>query len=367
MKNWKWSKKATIIVGILLFLVLIRLLLPGIVLRYANNTLANLSGYHGQIEDINIFLYRGAYQIDHFYLNKVDSATGEQTEFLRADRIDLSVEWGALLKGALVGELVFDAPKLIFTKDKAEIDEVAKDTSDFRELLKDFMPLKVNRFEIRRGSIHYSDSTASPVVNLALEEAYILAENLTNSDDTGEKLPSRVQANAHVYGGTIHLEMELDPLAKHPTFDLTAEIDGANLPALNDFFIAYGKFDISQGTFGLYTEFAADEGKYKGYVKPIIKDLEVVGTEDREDSFFQRAKEAVIDVISSILENPQEEQVASRVPIEGTFENTDILAWEAVWQLLKNAFIEALMPSVDHAIDIQSPQEVGRESIFDPS
>lgn len=67
----------------------------------------------------------------------------------------------------------------------------------------------------------------------------------------GEKLPSSVHATAHAYGGTLTLDMDLDALNAHPTFDLTAEIEGANLPAMNDFFVAYGKFDVSQGTFGL--------------------------------------------------------------------------------------------------------------------
>lgn len=368
MKHWKWNKKYSIVVGIVLLLVIIRLLLPGFVLRYANRTLANLDGYYGQVSDIDIALYRGAYQLDGLYLNKQDSATGEQTKFFAVNRIDLSIEWRSLMRGALVGELVFDAPALIFTKDKAEIDAVAKDTTDFRQLLKDFMPLRVNRFEVQRGSIRYTDSTASPLVDISLEDAHIIAENLKNTTREEEKLPSTIQANAYAYGGSLDLYMKMDALAEQATFDLTAEIEGANLPDLNDFFIAYGKFDISKGTFGLYSEFAADNGRYKGYVKPIIKDLEVVGLEDREDSFFQRAKEAIIDLIGGILENPKEEQVATRVPIEGSFGETNVLVWEAVWQVLKNAFIQALMPSVDNAIDIRSPQEVeDRKGIFDPS
>lgn len=351
--------------SVILVLIVIRLLLPGIVLRYANNTLANMDGYYGQVSDIDIALFRGAYQLDGFYLNKVDSASGEQTEFFKVNHVDLSVEWRALWRGSLVGELVFDSPTLIFTKEKADAEVVAKDTSDFRQLLEDFMPLRVNRFEVSRGSIRYTDSTVTPLVDISLEEAHIIAENLKNTTNEGEKLPSTIRANAQAYGGSIIVRMDLDAMAERPTFDLTAEIENANLPDLNDFFVAYGKFDVSQGTFGLYSEFAADAGRYKGYVKPIIKDLEVIGMEDRDESFFQRAKEAVIDLVAKVLENPTEEQVASRIPIEGDFGETDVKVWEAIWQVLRNAFIEALMPSVDHAIDIRSPQDVeGRTGIF---
>ncbi|SKB69539.1 protein of unknown function [Parapedobacter luteus] len=366
MKNRKWKKQYSIVAGIILLLVIIRLLLPTIVLRYANRTLANLNGYYGHVSDIDIALYRGAYQLDRLYLNKVDSTSGEQIKFFVVNRIDLSVDWRSLLKGALVGELAFAAPELIFTKDKAEVDAVAKDTTDFRKLLKDFMPLRVNRFEVRNGRIRYTDSTTSPLVDIALENAHIIAENLKNTSREDEKLPSTIRASAQAYGGSLNLDLKMDALADQATFDLTAEIEGANLPDLNDFFIAYGKFDVSKGTFGLYSEFAANNGKYKGYVKPIITDLEVVGLEDRDDNFFQRAKEAVIGVVGQLLENPKAEQVATRIPIEGSFGETNILVWEAIWQVLRNAFIEALMPSVDHQIDIRSPEEVaGRSGIFE--
>lgn len=367
MKKRKWKKSYSIIAIVVLILVVVRLLLPGFVLQYANKTLANMNGYYGQVEDIDISLYRGAYQINNLYLNKVDSASGEQTEFFNVERVDLSVEWRALFQGALVGELLFSSPVLVFTKEKAELETVAKDTTDFRLLLKDFMPLRVNRFEVTQGSIRYTDSTVTPLVDIAMEDAHIIAENLTNSADESDKLPSSIRASARAYGGTLALQVDLDALAEHATFDLTAEIEGANLPELNDFFIAYGKFDVSRGTFGLYSEFAADEGRYKGYVKPIIEDLEVLGVEDREDSFFQRAREAVVGLVTSILENPKEEQVATRIPIEGSFGETDVLVWEAIWQVLRNAFIEALIPSIDDAIDIGSPQEVeGRSGIFQP-
>lgn len=367
MRKTRWKKSYSILLGIILVLVVGRILLPGIVLRYANRQLANLENYYGQVSDIDIALYRGAYQLDELYINKVDSASGEHTEFFSVSHVDLSIEWRALLRGALVGELVFQSPKLVFTKEKAELEEVAADTTDFRDLLKDFMPLKVNRFEVFNGSIHYADSTSSPVVAISMENTHIIAENLTNTTDQDEKLPSSIVARAQAYGGTLALDVQLDALAQHPTFDLTAEIEGANLPDLNDFFKAYGKFDISQGTFGLYSEFAADGGNYKGYVKPIIKDLKVVGLEDRNESFFQRAKEALVDLVGAILENPKEEQVATRVPIEGSFGSTDVLIWEAIWQILRNAFVQALIPQVDHAIDIGSPKEVsGREGIFQP-
>ena len=288
------------------------------------------------------------------YLNKLDSSTHKQTEFFRVSNIDLSVEWRALFHGRLVGELIFNSPKLIFTKDRAEISDVKKDTNDFRKVLKDFMPLKVNRFEVNKGSIHYVDAGASPKVDISIQQAHILAQNLKNVEDNKTELPSPITANANVYGGTLTLNMKMDALAKRTRFDLNAEIKNANLVSINDFLKAYGGFDVNKGTLNLYTEFAAKNGSYKGYVKPVIKDLDVVGPEDRKDKFFQKVWENIIGGAGKILENPKKEQIATKVPIEGSFQGSDTDIMEAIWELLSNAFIHALMPSIDNQININS-------------
>src|SRR5690606_14326121 len=210
----------------------------------------------------------------------------EQQPFFSAGAVDLSVEWRALFDGSIVGEISFIAPKLIFTKDKTEVGQVAKDTADFRTLLNSFMPLKVNRFEIHNGSIQYVDHTSSPKVDIAMNNVQAVAQNLINTADKQEKLPADLKATANAYEGSLSLNMKLDALAEDPTFDLNARIEHANLVKLNDFFKAYGGFDVNKGTLGLYTEFAATEGKFKGYVKPIIKDLDVKGPEDKEDGFW---------------------------------------------------------------------------------
>ena len=54
--------------------------------------------------------------ISGIYLNQVDSVSKQQTPFFKLRNIDLSVEWGALFHGSIVGELNFDSPELILQK-----------------------------------------------------------------------------------------------------------------------------------------------------------------------------------------------------------------------------------------------------------
>ena len=362
-------RASLIIIGAI---ILIRLALPYVVLHFANNSLAKMDGYYGKIEDIDLALIRGAYRIDSIYINKIDSVTHKETPFFSASLVDLSVEWRALLKGSVVGEATFINPRLRFTKDKVEPDDVRKDSSQFKELQDDFMPLKINRFEVKNGHIQYIDENSHPPVDVSLTSANIIGLNLRNSyDSANELLPATIKAHAYVYEGTLDLSMKLNPLAEVPTFDMNAELSNTNLVKLNDFFKAYAKADVSRGTFGLYTEIAAKDGQFKGYVKPLIKDLKVLGAEDRDENVLKKLWEGLVGTVGELFENQPRDRLATKVPFEGNVENPRANTWYAIVQVLQNAFVHAIQPSLDQEINIaavetkkEQEEKSGLEKIF---
>ena len=111
-------------------------------------------------------------------------------------------------------------------------------------------------------------------------------------------------------------------------------------------------FDIHKGNFGLYTEMAAKDGKFKRYVKPIIKDLKVVGPEDRHDKFFNKVYEQILGAAGVILKNQKKDQFTTKVDMKGSFKNVQINILDAIWDVVLNAFIQALLPSIDNEINI---------------
>jgi hypothetical protein len=349
MKRWLKILLAVLILG-----VVARLILPYAVLRYANKTLSEMDVYYGHVEDIDIALIRGAYQIDSIYINKVDSITKKQTPFFSASEIDLSVEWKALFHGSLVGEFVFEKPRIDFTKDKVEPKDVRDDSSSFKQLKEDFMPLQVNRCEINDGVIRYRDPFSNPKVDISLTRLYATALNLRNSYDSTALLPATITANAKVYEGSLDFSMKLNPLAEEPTFDMNSDLKNTNLVLLNDFFQAYAKVDVNKGSFGMYTEVAAKEGRFTGYVKPVIKDLDVLGKEDRNDNVFRKMWEGITGFAGEVFENQPKDQVATKIPFEGRLDNPQADVWETVINVLENAFIRAIQPSIDHEINIAS-------------
>lgn len=360
------QKKWRAIIGIVVFLILLRIALPYIVLYFANNRLSKMDGYYGHIKDIDISLLQGQYTIDSIYINKVDSITTKQYPFFSARAIDLSIQWSALFDGAIVGEIEAFSPSIRFTKDKVDPNVVKEDNKEFRDLIDDFMPLKVNRFEITDGTVRYVDEATKPAVDIKMLDTYILATNLSNVEDSTNLLPSTVIAHSTMYGGKSNFNMKINMLKDNPTFDLNFELKGVQLTQMNTFMQAYANVDVNKGTFNFFTEIAAKDGKFAGYVKPLIKDLDVLGHDDKKDSFLHKMYEGIVGTVTDIFTNQPKEQFATKVPIRGNFEKTDVDIWFAIGEILRNAFLSALMPSIDREVSIETvDKQKGEKGFFE--
>jgi hypothetical protein len=366
VKRWRWGHAAkrhvhtrlrerprgrhTVMITLAVLIVAVaalRAALPSIVRWYANAKLSRLEGYRGRVEGVDIHLWRGAYTVRRFKLEKLRG--DEPVPFFTCDEIDLSVEWPALLHGSIVGEIALRHPTFNLEPEAAETGTRKNIDKSGSGAVGALMPLKVNRLTVEDGEVWYRDRASSPPVDLRLSEVSGGAENLSTVRAKGKELPASVYARATVFEtGNLALAMNLDPLASAPTFLLRSSLRGVKLVALNELLDAYAKFRAKQGDFELFTEIAAKDGAFKGYVKPIIRDLKIEKKGAR--TVLRKLWAHVVSAAGALLANPKEKQVATRIPFEGKFGDADTDLWAAVGGLLKNAFIKALTPSLDHSV-----------------
>lgn len=359
------KRKWKIIVVILGLLVCVRIAMPYVILHYANEKLANLEGYYGHIDDIDLNLYRGAYVINDIYINNVEEK--DTTEFFNAPRIDLSVEWDAIFNGKLVGEVEFESPVIRYTMGK-ELGkgEVKDDSANFIQLVNDFMPLRINRFAVMDGEIHYVDLAKNPVVDVPMTAVNIEGTGLTNEKDSTILLPADIKMDAALYNGKLTINTKLDPLNEIPTFDLNATLTNTDLTNFNNFFRAYANFDVEKGSMSLYCEVAASDGEFTGYVKPLMSDLKVVEITHEEGSLPQIAWEAFLGGVVEVFSNQPKDQFATKVELNGRFSKPDVDVVNAIFAVLRNAFIEALKPSLDNDVTIATVHEKNeKQGLFD--
>ena len=352
----KISRKRKIVFIILgsfiLILIALRIALPYILLKLVNKELSHIPGYTGHVEDIDVALTRGAYKIKRIKLEKTGGKV--PVPFFAADLVDLSLQWASLFHGRIVGKIEVDQPVLNFVKGPTEETSQTKIDKSWTDVVKKLMPLKLNKFEIVEGEIHYRDFHSKPKFDIYTKNVHILAENLTNAERNRQVLPSSVVASADVYGGRATASMKMDALAKWPTFDGKMTLVGMNLTNLNNFIDAFAKFDIKSGEISIYTEAAAKDGKIVGYTKPIIKDLKVLLPEKDKDKPLKVAYEAVVEAVAWVFKNHNKDQLATKVEFEGSIKKPDIDIWSVIGEVLKNAFIQALYPSLENSISLNS-------------
>lgn len=349
------SRIALISLGsLLVLLIAARLVAPIFVLRFVNNTLQGLDGFTGHVADIELGLWRGAYVIKGVEIQKTTEK--EPVPFVSLDRADISVQWGPLLKGNLVGEIELYAPKLNLVAErkaeaksednaeKREKERVAKgEETSWQKQVKELVPLDINRIAIIDGEFHYQDPFSNPKVDVPVTDIHGEITNLTNSEKLSEDLVAHAKFRAAALGShNISIGGSMDPYAQTPTFSLKAEAEDLQFTKLNNFLKAYANVDAEKGTLSIYSEVEAKNGRFQGYIKPLTRNLEIMSWNKEKEGFFGKLWEGVVGVVKDVVENDDKKQVATRVPFSGRVDNPEADIFETVLTVLENAFIEAL-------------------------
>ena len=112
---------------------------------------------------------------------------------------------------------------------------------------------------------------------------------------------------------------------------------------------------------------ASKQAKFTGYVKPIIHDLDILGNEDRDDNVLRKLWESIAGGIGQVFKNQNKDQVATKIPFEGRLDNPQTDLWITVINILQNAFIQAIQPSIDNEINIASvePKKDEKKTLFE--
>jgi hypothetical protein len=349
---------------LIVVLVAFRLALPTLVQNYVNKKLDELPEYDGRIGDVDIHLIRGAYSIDNVDILKTTADLS--VPFFAARKVDFSIQWREIFHGALVGEIDVYGCGLNFVK--AETKEQSQTSIDksWLDVVKDLFPFRINKFQIHDGGIWFHDIGTKPKVDVYLTNIVVACSNLYNTRRFFSELPADLRARGTTLGGgALDLHVRLDPLADVPKFDLELSLKSVDLIALNELLEAYGKFNVKRGNFEVFAEIAASEGKFDGYVKPFFEDLNVFELKEDAENPLKLIWQAIVAGAVKIFKNHPQDQVATKIPVSGTFEKTDVQIWTTVLNVLRNAFIEAFKANLDESIDLfnRDKEAKSKESI----
>lgn len=338
------------IIVIIVVLVGLRIALPAIIRHYVNKQLQKSATYAGSVGDIGVSLWRGAYQIHNIKISKRNGKVN--VPFFSAPFMNLSLQWDALFDHRIVAEIYMEQPQLNFVKGPTPEKTQAGENTHWNQMLEDLTPFEINKLTVHNGQIHYKDDYSDPKVDVYFNELGVSATNLSNIRNKKIELPAGIRANAKTIGnGSMYFHLQFNPTAPAPEYQLQASLTNVDLPALNNFLEAYGKFRVANGDFAMFTSVAATNKAYDGYVKIFFNHLDVFSwKEAHEENILQMFWEAVIGAVTTVFKNQPQDQLATKIPISGVYTNSSVDLMTTIGKLLQNAFIHALLPKFDQKV-----------------
>ena len=131
-----------VLLVILVLLVVARLILPYVVKDYLNRKMDRMGDYHGQVADVDIHLWRGAYSLAGMRIDKVDGKV--PVPFFSAATTDIAVSWRALTHGTVRGRVEFDHASVNFVDGQDKAPGQSGKGVDWRQQLQQLMPIQLD-------------------------------------------------------------------------------------------------------------------------------------------------------------------------------------------------------------------------------
>lgn len=263
------------------------------------------------------------------------------------------VEYSPKYREARIDDVTVGGLRLDYVHTAATASAEKRRASEVSEAAQDDQPAMV----VRIGRLELVDSTVG-MVNRAADQPYrvyvsdtdLVVTRLSSGFKDG---PAKAKLTGRFMGsGPARASASFREQGKGLDFDLDVAIQNASLPAMNDLLRAYGKLDVTEGTFSIFSEIRIKNGRIDGYVKPLVSDVKVYDRQqDKKKPILKKLYEKVVGGLSHALENRPRDEVATVVDISGPLENPDSSAWEVVVRLVSNAFVKAILPGFERHIE----------------
>jgi hypothetical protein len=329
--------------GILLVLLVgARIAAPWLLEKDLDALFGRIPRYDGGLDDVDISVLGGWVALEGVWIERPDGAVS--APFITVERATLRPQLGAWLRGDQVMDLSVEGFVVHYVLGPTEAtSQTELDPEWVRELVA-HVPMSVDTLAMRGCTLHYHDQAASPDVHVRIDlegEGYNLANLQKRTEPLFAELELRGRVEEH---GTLAAQVDLDPYADPPAFELWSEVRGVPLTSLSDALRAYGRFDAEAGTFSVTTRLVAQGGRFDGVATPEVDDVKVMRLEELGEKrpVLQAAWEVMVGAAAQLAEavSPGEDEISVDLPIHGEFD--DAPALPQILRLLPNAWFGSL-------------------------
>lgn len=316
-------------------------LFPFLLKSIVNKQLQKLDDFKGKAGGIRISLFKQRITIKKVYIDKLNAETRQPSMFASIDELSIGYNWLQLWNKELDVRVKAQSPAIYFNPNRFQQLQKAKIDID--------VPVRLEGVMIENGVFDFVDTSNSRPTAVTINNIHL---DMVNVDEHTLKLATyMVSAKADVCNGKLDANFSIDLGNINPTFDMNLKLKGVQLVQLNSFLRTYAHFDVNSGNIDLYIEAKAKIGRFNGYIKPVISNLDVLGPEDRHEGLGNRIWQGIVGFVLEILENQKHDQIATQIPFSGTFKNPKVNTAAAIFEVFSNGFIKAIRPSFDYSFD----------------
>lgn len=238
-KHWVWISLGVLVIFIAGVSFYLDRILRASIERDINR---NLKGYSVRIRAVSF--HPIGFSVDLLDTTVVQDKHPDPP-IMRVPRLHASVHWGALLHGRLVGDFLFERPKLDvnLTQARTEIREKTPARErGWQEALESIYPLKINVFRVENAAVTYADQ--GPFRPLQLSHVNLRVENIRNVKSPDYVYPSEIHLDGVVFdSGKIVLDGNADFL-EEPHIGLRASLSLERIP-LNYFKPITARYNVA--------------------------------------------------------------------------------------------------------------------------
>jgi hypothetical protein len=339
----KNTRKKKIVLGSLVFVVVllaIRMSLPWAIEWQINRTLKDHQTYAGRVESVSLSIIRPTLILHELHIHHK-----EDPKILSAlvHRIEIRTFWKSLFEEAWRlqtkvsgAEIVGEASALIEDEKEAR----AEEESEAFDWQRDLPAFLMESLIVYDAKIEMKYEYKTALQSFKVSGLFVSLKNLANWQHA-ERATLEFWAIVDPTGN-LHGKLTFDLLSSPPVFDLALYTERLSLVSMNPIVEEIAKFDFEAGHINLYVELKSANGSYSGYVKPILRDVEIFSEEDVEEKGLGAVWNVVAEFVKNLFENPSKEQVATEIPIRGEWDDPKIKLGTAIRRAITNAFIQAL-------------------------
>lgn len=340
------QKKFLIPASIFLLLLIARAVLPSYVLKKTNQLLATFSpviSFH--VADMDISIIRGAYRFEQV----VGTVKDTNQTFVKIKSIDVSVAWREIFKGKLLTDIVAEKLDFLLIKDFKKLMSQKRESKKVKNKI---FPLKIERFDLIDSSLaleqvkSFTDSSHFKISNIDGR-----VTNLTPN----ENLPLsflNLTANAVDPNAKFKIVGKINQLKKPMAWDVDIEVKDFNLKMLNPYLKRNVPLTFTKGSADVYSEVNSDEGVMRGYIKPFLRDLDIIASREKFGSVKQIGVELITALANIILDEPKTKSVATI--LDFTYDKKfQLNKRKGVSKAIQHGFKQQLSPGIEERYNLQ--------------